>query len=75
MCDYSNHGRGSEIEDQESLFRKEKVSCQVTDRGRLEHDVSSASVENSAKPTPETRTEKGFRGLKETALVVSLSRK
>lgn len=29
-----------------------------------------ASVENSAKPIHETRTEKGFEGLKDTAFVV-----
>jgi len=29
-----------------------------------------ASVENSAKPMHETRTEKGFKNAKDTALVV-----
>lgn len=40
VCDYSNHGRVSARDHQESLFGKETVSCRVTDGGRLHQDVS-----------------------------------
>lgn len=46
------------------------MSCQVTD-GEVATGCSMASVENSAKPIHETRTEKGFKEQKDTALVVS----
>lgn len=50
------------------------MSCQVTN-GEVETGCFSASVENSAKPIHETRTQKGLKESKNTALLVSQPRK